>query len=112
MQERAGGSFMRLAPRETPRKHPTFSPVALPRPVPAPHSRQLSGDGKAKAGTAIAPRSERIGLGEVLKQFRLLLRSHANAGVSDRELDPVAPVRRLAHPQGDLTLFRELAGIA
>jgi hypothetical protein len=38
--------------------------------------------------------------------------SPADAAIRDRELDPVASVPYLAHPQRDLALFRELAGIA
>jgi hypothetical protein len=54
----------------------------------------------------------RVGLGEILKQFRLLLRGHADAAIRDRKLDPVAAVHHLAHPQCDLARLRELAGIA
>src|SRR5262249_44974916 len=32
--------------------------------------------------------------------------------IRDGKLDPIAPVRHLAHPQRGLTLFRKLAGIA
>jgi hypothetical protein len=39
-------------------------------------------------------------------------RPQANAGIRDGQLDPVAAVGHLAHPQGDLALFRELTGIA
>jgi hypothetical protein len=45
-------------------------------------------------------------------QFGLLFGGQADAGVRDGELDPVASVRHLAHPQGDFALFRELTGIA
>jgi hypothetical protein len=51
-------------------------------------------------------------LGEILKQLRLLLCCHADAAVRHRKFDPGAPVRHLAHPQGNLALFRELTGIA
>ena len=43
---------------------------------------------------------------------KLLLRSHANAGVSDCDLDPVATVGDPARPQPNLTFLGELAGIA
>src|SRR5262249_45476330 len=76
------------------------------------HARELAGDGKAEPRAAVAARGERIGLGEILKQFRLLLRRHADAAIRNGKLDPVASVRHLAHPQGDLALFRELTGIA
>src|SRR5262249_55488911 len=51
-------------------------------------------------------------LREILKQFGLLFGAQADAGIRDGKLDPVTSVRHLAHPQGDLALFRELAGIA
>jgi hypothetical protein len=41
-----------------------------------------------------------------------LLQCHPDAAIRDRELDPVLTVHHLSHPQRDLTLFRELAGIA
>ena len=44
--------------------------------------------------------------------LRLLLRRHADAGVGDGELDPVAAVADLARPQRHLALLGELAGIA
>ena len=40
--------------------------------------------------------------------FVLLLRRHANAGVSDRELDPVATVGDPARLQPDLAFLGEL----
>src|SRR4029450_9303588 len=60
----------------------------------------------------VAARGQGIGLSEVLKQFRLLLRRHADAGIHNGKLDPVASVGHLAYPKGDLALLRELAGIA
>src|SRR5262249_1879623 len=63
-----------------------------------PIMRELARDGKPKPGAAVAARGEGIGLGEVLKQFRLLLRCHADAAVRDGKLDPLASVRHLAHP--------------
>ena len=53
-----------------------------------------------------------ISLAELLEQLSLLLRCHPNAGVSDRELDPVATVGDPAGPQPDLAFLGELAGIA
>jgi hypothetical protein len=61
---------------------------------------------------AEALRGRGIGLAELLEQLSLLLRSHANAGVSDRELDPVATVGDPARPQLNPALFGESAGIA
>jgi hypothetical protein len=44
--------------------------------------------------------------------FRLLFGGQADAGIRDAKLDPIAPVRHLAHAQRDLAFFSELAGIA
>src|SRR5262245_53118663 len=107
----AAGSW-RLAPRQAHGEHRTFAGLACHGYVPTHHARELSGDGKAEPSAAVAARGERIGLGEILKQLRLLLRRHADAAIRDRKLDPVASVRHLAHAQRDLALLRELAGIA
>src|SRR5262249_1148397 len=61
---------------------------------------------------AVAPRGQGIGLGEILEQFRLLLRRHPDAAIRNRKLDPLSSVGHLAHPQRDRALLRELAGIA
>src|SRR5262249_1037207 len=65
---------------------------------------------KAEPGSAVTARGQGIGLGEILEQFGLLLRGHADAAIRDRKLD--ASVPHLSYPQGDLAFFRELAGIA
>jgi hypothetical protein len=62
--------------------------------------------------SAVAARGERIGLGELLEQFRLLFCREADAAIRDRKLDPVASIRHLAHSERHLAFFRELAGIA
>ena len=67
---------------------------------------------RPRPGAAEALRGRGIGLGEFLEQLRLLLRRHADAGVGDGQLDPVAAVDHLARPQLDLALLGELAGIA
>src|SRR5262249_39164522 len=54
----------------------------------------------------------RIGLGEILKQFGLLLGREPDPGIGDGKLDPVTPVGDLTHAQRDLAVLRELAGIA
>ena len=94
------------------REYRALARFARHRYVAAHLARELASDGKAKPGPTIAPRGQGIGLGEVLEQFRLLLRRHADAGIGNCKLDPLASVRHLAHPQSDLALFRELAGIA
>src|SRR5262249_29728942 len=68
--------------------------------------------GKAEPRATEALSGRGIGLAELLEQLSLLLRSHANAGVSDRELDPVATVGDPTRPQPDLAFLGELAGIA
>jgi bifunctional non-homologous end joining protein LigD len=67
---------------------------------------------KAEPRLAVAPRGQGIGLGEFLEQFRLLFGGQADASIRDGKLDPVASVRHLARPQGDLAFCRELTGIA
>src|SRR5215831_785884 len=98
--------------RQAHREHRALARFARHGHVATHHARELARDGKAEAGSAVAARSQAIGLGEILEQFRLLLRRHADAAIRDGKLDPFAPVRHLAHPQRDLALFRELAGVA
>src|SRR5262249_9994074 len=90
----------------------TFALLACHRHVAAHFARELAGDRKAELRPAVAPCCERIGLGEILEQFCLVLGRYADTIIRDRKLDPFASVRHLAHPQRDLALFRELAGIA
>src|SRR5262249_15900746 len=80
--------------------------------VAAHHARELAREGKAEPRAAEALSGCGIGLAELLEQLSLLLRSHANAGVGDGELDEAAAIAHLARLQLDLTLFGELAGIA
>src|SRR5262249_56056518 len=74
--------------------------------------RELAREGKAEPCPSVAPRGKGIGVGKIVKQFRLLLGGHADAAVSHGKLDPVASIHHLAHPQRDLALFRELTSIA
>jgi hypothetical protein len=69
-------------------------------------------EGKSEPRAAEALRCGGVGLAELLEQLSLLLRRHANAGVSDRELDPVPTICNHARPQPDLAFLGELAGIA
>src|SRR5262249_15743909 len=98
--------------RQAHRKYRSLARFACHSHVAAHHARELAGNGKAEARHAIAARGQRIGLGEILKQFPLLLAGHPNSAVRDGKLDPLPSVRNLAHPQRDLALFREFAGIA
>ena len=53
------------------------------------------------------------GLGKLLEQLAHLLGRHADAGVGDRERDPVAAVLlSLVSGDGDGALFGELVGVA
>src|SRR6516225_9363292 len=101
-----------IAARQAHREHRTLARLARHRHVAAHHARELAREGKAEPRPAKALCGRGIGLAKLLEQLSLLLRSHANAGVSDRELDPVATVGNPARPQPDLAFLRELAGIA
>src|SRR5262249_2548704 len=102
---------VRRAAGQAHRKHRTLARLARHRHVAAHHARELAREGKAEPRPAVAARCQGIGLDEVLEQFCLLLRRHADAAIRDRKLDPVAAVRHLAHAQGDLAFFRELTGV-
>jgi len=101
-----------LASRQAHREHRAFAWLARHGHVTAHHARELAREGKAKPRAAEALSGCGIGLAELLEQLSLLLRCHANAGVSDRELDPVATVGDPTRPQPDLAFLGELAGIA
>src|SRR5262249_49162505 len=73
---------------------------------------ELAREGKAEPGPAEALSGRGIGLTELPEQLCLLLRSHANARIGDRELDPAASVGDPARPQPDLAFLGELAGVA
>src|SRR5262245_24160738 len=100
------------AARQTHRKHRALARLARRGDVPAHHARELAREGKSETRAAKALRRAGIGLAELLEQLSLLLRSHADAGVSNRELDPVATAGNPARPQPDLAFLGELAGIA
>src|SRR5215831_16011295 len=104
--------FIVLAARQAHREDRPLARLARHGHVAAHHARELAGDGKAEPGAAELLRGCGVGLAELLEQLSLLLRSHANASVSDRELDPVATVGDPARPQPDLAFLGELAGIA
>src|SRR5215831_4382347 len=98
-----------LPARQTHREHRALARFARHGHVAAHHARELACDGKAEPRAAVAARCQGIGLGEILKQFRLLLCRHSDAAIRHRKLNPVAPVSHPPHPQRDLALFRELA---
>src|SRR5262249_1109187 len=76
------------------------------------HPGEFARKGKAQARSTVAPRSQGMGLGEPREELRLLCRRHADAGVGDRKLDPVASIHKFAHLEGDFPLVSELARIA
>jgi len=71
----------------------TFARLARHRHVAAHHARELPRDGKAEPRPAVAARGERIGLGKILKQFRLLLGGHADAGIGTNAPRRATPKR-------------------
>ena len=100
------------ARRQAHREHRALTRLARHGHIATHHARELAREGKAESRPAEALSGRGIGLAELLEQLSLLLRSHANTGVSDRELDPVATVGNPARPQPDLAFLGELAGIA
>src|SRR5262245_29790954 len=75
--------------RQPHRKHRAFARLARHCHVASHHARELAGEGKTEPRPAVAARCQRIGLREILEQFRLLLRGHSDARIRDG-LDPVA----------------------
>ena len=93
-------------------EHRAFARLAHHYHVAAHHPGELAGDGEAQPGATETLRRRGIGLGELLKQLGLLLGRHADAGIGDGQLNPVAAVPDPACPQLDLAVLRELAGVA
>src|SRR5262245_8768987 len=79
-----------IAARQPHRKHRAFARLARHCHVASHHARELAGEGKTEPRPAVAARCQRIGLREILEQFRLLLRGHTDALIRDGKLDPVA----------------------
>ena len=70
-------------------------------------------DRQTETCSAVSTRRRLIGLHELLEQFAHLFWRHADAGIGDHEIDPLAPVSQLGrHTQGDIAAFGELARIA
>src|SRR5262245_45852326 len=99
------------AARQAHRKDRALARLAFHRHVATHHARELASDGEAKPRPAETLRGRGISLAELLEQFCLLLRSHADAAVRDREFDPVATAGDPARPQPNLAFLSELAGI-
>src|SRR5262249_38850902 len=100
------------APGQPHREHRTLAWLARYGHVAAHHARELAREGKAEPCAAEALSGRGIGLGELLEQLSLLLRTHADAGVGDGKLDEVAAIAHLACRKLDLARFGEFAGIA
>jgi hypothetical protein len=64
-----------------------FARLARHRHVAAHHARELASDREPEPGAAEILRGRRRGLGELLEQLCLLLRSHADPSVGDGKLD-------------------------
>jgi hypothetical protein len=94
------------------REDRSFARFACHRHVAAHHARELARDGEAEPGAAEALSGRGIGLGKFFEHLRLLLRRHADAGVGDRQLNPITAVPDCPRPQLDLALLGELAGVA
>src|SRR5262245_8452892 len=100
------------AARQAHREHGALARLARHRDVPAHHPREFARDGKAETGAAKPLRSRGVGLRKLLEDFVLLLRGHADAGIGDRHLNPVAAVPDPTCSQLDLAFLRKFAGIA
>src|SRR5262249_50698533 len=100
------------AGRQAHREHRALTWLARNGHVAAHHARELAREGKAKPGAAEALGGRGIGLAELLEQLGLLLRSYADAGIGDGELDEIAAFAHRACRKLDLARFGELAGIA
>src|SRR5215471_20273893 len=96
LRQVCAAGLWRLAPRQAHDEHRTFARLARHGHVAAHHAREFAGDGEPETGAAELLRGRGIGLAELLEQLGLLLRGHANAGVSDRELDEAAAIAHLA----------------
>src|SRR5262249_33253271 len=98
--------------RQTHRKHRALAQFARHGYVAAHQARELAGDGKAESRAPETLRGRGIGLAELREQLGLLLRSHADAGIGDGELDEAAAITHLACRKLHLARFGELARIA
>src|SRR5262245_65312765 len=93
------------AARQAHRKDRTLARLARHCHIAAHHPRELARDSEPEPRSPEALSGGGIGLAELLEQLCPLLGRHANAGVSDRELDTVATVGDPARPQPDLAFL-------
>jgi len=80
-----GSCLAIAAPWQAHGEHRALAVLARHGHVAAHHAPELAREGKAEPGPAEALSSSGIGLTELLEQLGLLLRSHANARIGDRE---------------------------
>jgi hypothetical protein len=100
------------ATRQAHREHRALARLTHDGHVAAHHASELACDRKSKTGAAEALRRRGFGLAEFLEQLRLLVCRHADAGVGNGHLDPVATVADPPRSKLDLTLLGELTCIA
>ena len=79
-------------PRQPDRKGRALTRLACHRNVTTHHLAETLANREPEAGAAVFAGGRGIGLGEFLEQFVHLLGRHADAGVGDRERDPVAAI--------------------
>src|ERR1700730_15950129 len=83
--------------------------LALDRDVAAHHLTKAPADGEAKARATVFARRSGGSLGKLLEQLSHLIRRHADAGVRNRECDPIPAVLLcLVSGDGDNALLGEL----
>ena len=100
-------------PRQADREGRALTRLTRHRDVAAHHLAEAPTDHEAKPRAAVLARRLRGRLGKLLEQLAHLLRRHADAGVGDRERDPVAAILLfLVSGDGDGALFGELVGVA
>src|SRR5262249_3444801 len=98
----------RNAARQPHCEHRTLARLARPRDFAPHHLAHLSADHQAEPRTAVLARRLRGRLRELLEQPAHLLGRHTDAGVGDRERDPIAAVLlSLVSSDGDSALFGE-----
>src|SRR5262245_47516266 len=92
--------------RQAHRKERALTRLARHPHIAAHHTRELAGDGEAEPRAAETLCGSFIRLAELLEQLRLLLSRHADAGIGDGHLNPVAAVPDPTCSQLDLALLR------
>ena len=77
------------------------------------HLAKAAADDEAEPSPTVFARRPGGGLGELLEQLTHLLGRHADAGVRNRERDPIAAVLlSLMSSDGDSAFLGELVGVA